>query len=260
MPNSRQVGGTAVIFMALSILGLGSILLTSTWKECIDAYRDNYLGNEIKGIAPGFIEMLRASFGCMLSAIGEYFEAITALATIAVATFTCALWWSTHRLWVASDQQIKLARQEFVATFRPKLVVRHVHIPDDKAAKTIKVAYLVVNSGGSVANVFEGRASIGFYKRLPSLPLFERPNEIKPLVLESGESCEMLYEISANDTDWFSYFGAVNKEVEEISLYFYGLMKYKDATATTVREIGFCFKYDGHRFETVRHVDYGYSD
>src|SRR5260221_14213213 len=50
----------------------------------------------------------------------------TAVATIAIAAFTWTLKQSTDKLWETSKRQIKLARDEFLSTHRPKIRVKHV--------------------------------------------------------------------------------------------------------------------------------------
>ena len=54
--------------------------------------------------------------------------AITALATVAIAYFTLTLKRSTDHLWESSKTQLMLARDEFVSTHRPKMILRHIWI------------------------------------------------------------------------------------------------------------------------------------
>jgi hypothetical protein len=66
------------------------------------------------------------------AAIGTFVDmhngAVTALATLAVAAFTFTLWRSTKGMLAATNNSINLARDEFISTHRPKLIVRQFQI------------------------------------------------------------------------------------------------------------------------------------
>jgi len=51
-----------------------------------------------------------------------------AIATIVIAIFTCCLWFSTRKLWKTTNESVKLGRDEFIATHRPKLRVHSVYL------------------------------------------------------------------------------------------------------------------------------------
>jgi hypothetical protein len=67
-------------------------------------------------------------------------------AIVLMAIFTAGLWRSTSRLWKASEDQIKLARDAFNATHRPRIVVRRMGVELVKDAPII-VEFTVVNIG-----------------------------------------------------------------------------------------------------------------
>jgi hypothetical protein len=58
----------------------------------------------------------------------EYRDAITAVSTAFIALFTLTLWLSTWGLLRATNQSIRLARDEFISTHRPLLKVKFVHM------------------------------------------------------------------------------------------------------------------------------------
>jgi hypothetical protein len=47
---------------------------------------------------------------------------------VLMAIFTASLWRSTSKLWKASETQIRLARDAFSATHRPRIVVRRMGV------------------------------------------------------------------------------------------------------------------------------------
>jgi hypothetical protein len=67
-------------------------------------------------------------------------------AIVLMAIFTAGLWRSTSRLWKASEDQIKLARDAFSATHRPRIVVRRMGVELVKDAPII-VEFAIVNTG-----------------------------------------------------------------------------------------------------------------
>lgn len=54
----------------------------------------------------------------------EHNGIVAAIAGSFVAAFTGILWWTTHKLWIASEKQFGLARDEFNANHRPWLSIR----------------------------------------------------------------------------------------------------------------------------------------
>ena len=67
-------------------------------------------------------------------------------AIVLMAIFTAGLWRSTSKLWKAGEDQIKLARDAFNATHRPRIVVRRMGVELVKNAPII-VEFTVVNTG-----------------------------------------------------------------------------------------------------------------
>jgi hypothetical protein len=65
---------------------------------------------------------------------------------VLMAVFTASLWRSTSKLWKASEAQTKLARDAFIATHRPRIVVRRMGVELTKNAPII-VEFSIVNIG-----------------------------------------------------------------------------------------------------------------
>jgi hypothetical protein len=84
---------------------------------------------------------------------------IIAFGTVMIAIFTYVLYRSTEKLWEAGEKQFTLARQEFNATHRPKLIVRGAYLASKGERGTqARVDYDVVNIGESPATVINLRA------------------------------------------------------------------------------------------------------
>jgi hypothetical protein len=76
---------------------------------------------------------------------------ILAFGTVLIAVFTFTLWRSTKRLWEANERQLKLAREEFMSTHRPKLIVRQFQVDPVCKDQPITVRYAIVNIGNTDA-------------------------------------------------------------------------------------------------------------
>jgi hypothetical protein len=229
---------------------------------------------------------------------------ITAIATVFIARFTFTLKQSTDRLWEAGEKQIGISSQmsdiasqqvqmtglqvdiqekqhevgrlQFLVTHRPHLRIRHVTIETGARTKdstfffghdaTIEGYLVVVNSGGSAAEIIETRYRIFATKTgLPTEPPYDDDFRSDLLIvgqtLRVGESC--INRIS--DTLIMPFDERLGRpthqfENEGWSLYVMGQIRYKDQ-GRAERFMAFCRerKSDG-RFRAIEDPDYEYED
>ncbi|MFZ6767520.1 hypothetical protein ACO0LM_10575 [Undibacterium sp. Di26W] len=200
--------------------------------------------------------------------------------TALLFSVTFLLWFATYRLSrdarstgdrQASDMNrsleiaensVKLARDEFIASHRPKLILRDATSKQDMGAP-IFVRYIIANIGESDATIVTGALSVHFFKgyqfgpdNLPELN--NGDSNIDPLVIKAGEQYSLQYNASIgwasnNDT------GTIFSE-GEYGLFFSGQIVYADSRGTQ-RRTGFRRKYISgqHRFlttETGTHYEY----
>lgn len=106
---------------------------------------------------------------------------ILAFGTVMIAAFTFTLWRSNKRLWDASERQFKLARDEFISTHRPRLIVRQFQLDPVFPNHKITVHFSVVNVGSTVAipHYFAGEVALwnGRYFELPGIDPVIKPVE-----------------------------------------------------------------------------------
>lgn len=92
-----------------------------------------------------------------LTTLGAFLEAhnqtISALATLVIAAFTITLWWTASRQSRLTQDAIALARDEFLATHRPKIIVHSTEIDwrDSDEGPCIGARVTIVNAGASEA-------------------------------------------------------------------------------------------------------------
>lgn len=143
------------------------------------------------------IVRLRRHTACTGVSIDVNDGVITALASIAVAFFTYALRKSTDRLWDAGERQsslstkaLELASSEFIATHRPKIIIRNVHIPMDwHVGERLEVLFYAMNIGESQATIKRVHAEVRPYRVNTTIARDANPQEckfLKPLV-KSGD-------------------------------------------------------------------------
>jgi hypothetical protein len=85
----------------------------------------------------------------VLDFLEKYNGAVTAVATIFIAAFTIVLAKVTGKQARLSRESIDLARSEFIATHRPRIVLRDVSFVDGQ------ILYMLVNTGDTKATVVE---------------------------------------------------------------------------------------------------------
>jgi len=182
--------------------------------------------------------------------------AVVAVATVFIAIFTLILAWVTGRLAKSTKTSIELARAEFTATFRPKIIVRRVFQIDSTQEDAMRVRFSVVNIGGSAAHVFEhGKAIESFVDAPPSPPSTEQT----AFVLKSGETRDLEVEIPGSFQLFFDHY-VFSGGPKEPQIHLHGFVRYRDGTGETIRETAFLRRYDGKRFIPSQNSDYEYQD
>jgi len=87
------------------------------------------------------------------------------LATIVVAFFTGTLYWATTEQGRLTEQSIKLARDEFNATYRPEIIVhaiQYIDVPTGSGdiLDVVGASLVCFNKGGGAAKSVEVRGEI----------------------------------------------------------------------------------------------------
>ncbi|MGO8817765.1 MAG: hypothetical protein ACLQVG_24225 [Terriglobia bacterium] len=168
---------------------------------------------------------------------------------------------------------LKAINREYVATHRPKLVVRELEMLSPKTHPSVTINYIISNAGSSRAEITESVIEVqhsdsGIVRPLGGterLNLIEKdiienplayPN--KSLTIEPGAFVRYRHSSEiAHQSLWFTK----TKEGEAGRLFFRGRIVYFDGNGTQ-RQIAFCRYYDfkaGH-FRRLDDPDYEYED
>lgn len=153
---------------------------------------------------------------------------VSAISTVIVAAFTVGLFRATNRQSHLLGRSIDLARDEFLATHRPKVIIREVYwVPNQPG----NIAITLVNTGSRDARISEFRTE------------FDRTNDV-PLV-HSGPNVTHAWEIKRGAFEILSLpiepeqgfaFGAFREGLVE-SIRFEGLVIYADDTGTLYHSV-----------------------
>lgn len=112
-----------------------------------------------------------------------------ALFNLILAFSTVGLWVATISLYRAGNKQFVLARQEFIATHRPKVIVRFIQEPFYGDAMIRQAWVTVVNIGVNPAIIEAFGGDIAYRNRYGWLPpgLDASPKSMMPVMLVSGQ-------------------------------------------------------------------------
>jgi hypothetical protein len=165
-----------------------------------------------------------------------------------------------------SQQSIDLARAEFTATQRPKLLVRELHIfPPTPTHPTVGVRFVIANSGAGPAEIVESHIELQLIENFVILPLqpAEVANPIGNTVIEPGGHIYKEYDSRIGDLAFMNERNRQwqNSAEPHTKVWFRGFLVYADKNGLK-RRTAFCRGYDfrAHRFRVGSDPDYEYAD
>ncbi|KAB2942537.1 MAG: hypothetical protein K8F92_02480 [Hyphomicrobium sp.] len=161
---------------------------------------------------------------------------LTAISTGVIAAFTIVLAVATISQGWLTRASLRLTRQQFIATHRPRVIVRFVQGPflEDKHQHAF---ITFANVGSSPATIVELGADLA--RRRPNgdwLPgISAAPKPIEPIVLKSGERYvhAVRAQLPYGEAEMFA------DAAEDIETCVVGAIRYRDDNHI-VRETGFC--------------------
>jgi hypothetical protein len=181
----------------------------------------------------------------------------------AVALFTLGLLISAVWQGCLIGAQIRLARQEFISTHRPELVVRRISLHDRDRSARVRVQWIVANIGASPGKIVESNATLRFYEGpLPAIPNYDNDTaSMGNMEIHSGVSAPINKTFAFNAENWFSYFANEKDGGGPNGLYFFGYVLYEDGLKR-LRHMAFCGRYDPktERFVSVGDPNYEHEE
>lgn len=182
---------------------------------------------------------------------------VVAIATVILTIATCILALYTWKLWGTTERSL-------VATFRPRITVRGVRLIDTSIDGPLKVEYLVVNIGGTGANIVASSVRAAYIEGVfPSKIISIDGGEPIPSKTFSSGQRER-GEVQVSTPDKADYFTEELRRPRSSSkrLYFFGYIEYTDDVKMT-RRTGFCrvrIPNVDIEFERIKNSEYEYED
>src|ERR1700733_2684279 len=130
-------------------------------------------------------------FTTALEFLDKYNGAVTAVATAFIAIFTIVLVFVTGRQARLTTAALNLARQEFVATHRPRVIVRYIQGPfeNDEGRQFYWITFVNIGVNRAIIEAFGAdlaKRSDETHRWAPP-GLDAEPKEIAPIVLTCGQ-------------------------------------------------------------------------
>jgi archaellum component FlaG (FlaF/FlaG flagellin family) len=221
---------------------------------------------------------MHAVAGWLVTAMGwldTHGGAVTAMATGVIAWFTISLARASRHQAALSTDQIKLARQEFNAVHRPRIILREAYTAPD-VSHLVTVMFNIENTGGSEATIVDSKFTIFYSTAIGTKRQVVFGGELQPgeinrpiptgLKIQAGSSHES--SCSAVSTYWSGgwsdrAFAKAAGEPRTIipdeayraaHVYFYGKISYNDSLGV-VRNMAFYRVLDFHSYRFVAFGD-----
>jgi hypothetical protein len=189
-----------------------------------------------------------------------FFTLWTALFTATLAISTFLLWRSTRDLSEAGLEQLRLAREEFISSHRPKISVYGFNLGGDIDGDTpIPVTFRYVNIGDTNAHVIGFGSYISRHDiniPLPGDVVFEHQEIVPPIEVPSGKHGFRLTSAKLDPSQLVT----LGEICDNDRLICVGYIIYKDGRGVS-RQTGFCRRYDigAGRWIAVKDDEYEYS-
>jgi hypothetical protein len=253
-------------YFLLSVIVLLGILVsverTSSpfFQTCISDQQQAETDASSKNKPPGYNTVFTSYIACSGRFIEGHGIGITALATIVIAAFTATLWIATRQQGDLTFESLKLAREEFIASHRPRIELHSLkisHRSDETEPAPIEFRY--VNSGDSVGHVKQVGTRLVYQREdmLQSDLDFDVREISPPMKIKSGEFGfgltrdksipDLILSTPVSVTDYIKFFCVA-------------YIVYTDDLGT-IRQTGFCRRYDPEtdRWVNVEDPEYEYS-
>jgi hypothetical protein len=192
----------------------------------------------------------------VLDFLEKYNGALTAVATAFIAAFTIVLARVTGRQARLTTDALNLARQEFVANHRPRVILRYIQGPFENEEGRQFIWVTFVNIGANTATIEAFGADLA--KRFPdtddwAVPgLDAGPKEISPIVLTCGQ--RHVFTVTAREVPETELELQIFRETttQDYQLCAVGMIRYTDAVSVA-RDTGFFRVLRGERFIISEH-------
>ncbi len=160
-----------------------------------------------------------------------------------------------------SERQKEIARQEFLTTHRPRIIVRDVRQLDCNPGDAIEINFRVVNTGATTAHIIASSFDIWRFGIAASYKALETPQAgAENWIGNRPLASNAVFDLTYTNGQWHP--GDFHAHVDQDrGVFFGGQIIYRDEIGN-VRRVGILRRLDvsARRFHAVRDSDYDYED
>ena len=232
-------------FLALTIFIWAENQISPSFQACISqkgTQTTTQNGEKNADEKSNIVVIVRSQALCSLRLVDRHNGFFSALAALIVAVFTVTLWISTSKQARLSFESLRLAREEFIATHRPKIIIRFIQGPFVENDHQF-IWVTVVNVGASAGTIIGFGGDLARREKngnwyTPGLTATPRDIE-NPIMLAAGERHNFTITAATiyNDTVMFA------DAVGDHQLCAVGAIRYRDGNGRQ-RETAFFRIYD----------------
>jgi hypothetical protein len=206
---------------------------------------------------------LFVSLGTWAGNSHDAIEALSAIASLIFAAglvgFTFTLYLATARTADLTNEALRLGRDEFNATHRPRLVIRSIRLAIFEIGRPVAIEFTIVNTGDADAILLESNATIAIGPGLPDLPIYDGDRLfLLRSVFPSGRinPVTKIRDIPLMPNEYDAVYPKGYS-----SIYLFGFIRYEHG-AGNIRTFAFCRRFERmeRRFKVVDDPNYEYSD
>jgi hypothetical protein len=149
-------------FVAITVFVWTENEIAPSFQACISQNTSDHSGENTKNNSPFIGTFIKDQAICTLRLVDKHNGFFAALAALIVACFTFTLWIATSKQARLTFESLRLAREEFIATNRPEIVVHAVsvrHITGGSYDR-LGASILCFNKGRTAAENIEVRGAI----------------------------------------------------------------------------------------------------
>lgn len=270
----RDFGWVALVLFAVAMFS------SSAFQECVGSTSPSYHHQD--GRSTFFSVLVYVVNWSRLSCAGGFIreskDEVLAGFTVLLAFFTLSLWSATNKLADDAKQSagktLTEMRKEFVASHRPKLIVRQISLSNSDSVRVSReplgAQFMVVNTGYTPAIIIRTSARLWLTEPLEDLPAVPpyAPPIARTISIAPGEAVLIPHTESPETSSeermksmWLKIGLGRRQEKANSGLLLLGFVVYRDdnrvsRTTAFLRE----YRYDVQRFEPITHPDYEYQD
>jgi hypothetical protein len=189
----RTFLGWCIVALVVSVVAWGATFSPS-YQKCVTYNGNNEGKSEQTNLNNAVMHRARIAIPIFLLCEGRFVDenngTLTALATIAIAGFTLTLWRATTEQGQLTRNALELARNEFNASHRPKVIVHATEAAygtNKQGMPTIGIDLHCINIGNTEAVIDELIGEIGIFEASLRANILLPTIEIVPIKIGVGE-------------------------------------------------------------------------